>query len=143
MHFICFELAKLIFKYMSVKYFLLWLPMILLAFGNATVRELVFNKYFSEIRAHQLSTITLIVLCSIYVSFVFPFLNVQSSTQAFLIGSVWVLLTVVFEFSLGRLTNKSWQYLFQDYNLFSGRIWLLFLIVLLLLPYIFYASRNK
>ncbi len=128
---------------MSVQHFLLWLPMIVLAFANATLRELVFVKHFSELRAHQLSTITLIVLCSIYVSFVFPLLNVQHSKQAFLIGFVWVLLTVAFEFSLGRLTNKSWQYLVQDYNLIAGRIWLLFLLVLLLMPYIFYSLRNK
>lgn len=117
--------------------------MIVLAFANATLRELVFVKHLSELLAHQLSTITLIILCSIYTSFVFPLLKIHSSKQAFLIGFVWVLLTVAFEFSLGRVTKKSWQYLFQDYNLFAGRIWPLFLVVLLLLPYLFYASRNK
>ena|SRR5690554_6080645 len=127
---------------MSVQHFLLWLPMIILAFANATLRELVFVKHLSELLAHQLSTVTLIILCSIYVSFVFPLLNIQNSKQAFLIGFVWVLLTVAFEFSLGRLTSKSWQYLVQDYNLFTGRIWPLFLTVLFLLPYIFFASRN-
>lgn len=128
---------------MSVQHFLLWLPMIVLAFANATLRELVFIKHFSELLASQLSTITLIVLCSIYISLVFPLLNIHSSKQAFLIGFVWVLLTIAFEFSLGRFTNKSWQYLFQDYNLFAGRIWPLFLVVLFLLPYLLYALRNK
>jgi hypothetical protein len=128
---------------MSIKYFLLWLPMIVLAFANATLRELVFVKQFGEFRAHQLSTITLIILCSIYIWFVFPLLDIQNSRQAFLIGFVWVLLTVAFEFSLGRLTNKSWEYLFRDYNVFAGRIWLLFLFCLFLLPYVFYALRGK
>jgi hypothetical protein len=127
---------------MSITYFLLWLPMIILAFANATLRELVLKKHVSDLHAHQLSTLTLIVLCSIYVSFVFPLLNVQYTKQAFLIGFIWVLLTVAFEFSLGRLTNKSWQFLFQDYNLFAGRIWLLFLLVLLLLPYLFYYFKK-
>lgn len=127
---------------MDIKHFLLWLPMILLAFANATIRELVFIKYFSEFRAHQLSTITLIIFCSIYVWFVFPQLTIQNSKQALLIGIVWTLLTVAFEFSLGRLTNKSWEYLFRDYNLFDGRIWLLFLICLFLLPYIMYFIRQ-
>ena len=117
--------------------------MIVLAFANATLRELVFVKHLSELLAHQLSTITLIILCSIYTSFVFPLLKIHSSKQAFLIGFVWVLLTVAFEFSLGRMTKKSWQYLFQDYNLFAGRIWPLLIVVLVLLPYLFYASRNK
>lgn len=128
---------------MDIKHFLLWLPMILLAFANATIRELVFIKYFSEFRAHQLSTLTLIVLCSIYVWFIFPWLGVQNSKQALLIGFVWVLLTVAFEFSLGRLTNKSWDYLFRDYNFIVGRIWLVFLICLFVLPYLFYFIRNR
>lgn len=128
---------------MTVKYFLFWLPMIVIAFANATLRELVFIKHYSEYRAHQLSTITLIVFCSVYVWFVFPLLNIQNSKQAFLIGLVWVVLTIAFEFSLGRLTNKSWEYLFRDYNLFAGRIWLLFLFCLFMLPYLFYVLRNK
>ena len=128
---------------MDIKHFLLWLPMILLAFANATIRELLFIKYFSEFRAHQFSTLTLIVLCSIYVWFIFPRVGVQNSKQALLIGFVWVLLTVAFEFLLGRLTNKSWDYLFRDYNIFAGRIWLIFLICLFALPYLFYFIKNK
>src|SRR3954452_7809741 len=102
-----------------IKYFLLWLPMIVIAFINATLRQLVFIKYISELRAHQVSTITLIILCSIYIWFVFPLLDIQNFKQAVLIGLVWVVLTVLFEFSLGRLTKKSWAYLLKDYNIFA------------------------
>ena len=128
---------------MDIKNFLLWLPMILIAFGNAMIRELLFAKRFSDLTAHQLSTITLIIFCGIYVWLVSPLLNVQTSEQAFLIGLVWLLLTVAFEFSLGRLTNKSWAYLLQDYNIFAGRIWLIFLICLFLMPYVFYTMRHR
>jgi hypothetical protein len=117
--------------------------MIAIAFANAAVRELVIIKHFNEFRAHQLSTLSLIILCSIYMWFVFPVLTIQHSKQALLIGFVWVLLTVVFEFSLGRLTNKSWEYLFRDYNILAGRIWLLFLFCLFILPYLLYSLRGK
>lgn len=127
---------------MHIKHFLLWLPMIAIAFANAMLRELVFVKHFSEFRAHQLSTITLIILCLIYVWLVSPQLNIQTSKQAFLIGFVWMMLTVMFEFSLGRLTNKSWEYLLRDYNIFAGRIWLVFLVSLFLLPYMCYTLRR-
>ena len=128
---------------MSVKHLLLWLPMIILAILNGTLRQLFLVKYYSELAAHQLSTITLIVLCSIYVVVVFPFLTVQGSKQALLIGFVWVMLTVLFEFSLGRLTGKSWAYLLRDYDLMAGHIWPVFLICLLLLPYIFFCIKSK
>lgn len=128
---------------MLIKHFFLWLPMILIAFVNATLRELLIVKYFSEFKAHQLSTIILIIFCSIYIWFVFPWLNIQNGKQAFKIGVIWVLLTVAFEFTLGRLTNKSWSSLFQDYNLLAGRIWLLFLLSLFILPYLIHIFRSK
>ena len=128
---------------MDIKPFLFWLPMILIAFANATIREVLLIKHLSEIRAHQLSTITLIIFCSIYTWYVLPYLDVHNSKKAFLIGLIWVVLTVAFEFTLGRLTNKSWEHLFQDYNLLSGRIWLLFIICLFLLPYLFFIIRSR
>jgi len=127
---------------MSIKHFLLWMPMIAIAFMNASIRQLVFIKHMSELRAHQLSTFTLILLCSIYIWFVFPYLDVQNIKQSFVIGSVWVVLTVVFEFSLGRLTNRSWPDLLQDYNIIAGRIWLIFLLYLFLLPCLIYVIRK-
>lgn len=71
---------------MSIKHFLLWLPMIALAFANATLRELVLIKHFSEFRAHQVSTLTLIILCSVYIGLIFPVMNIQNSRQALFIG---------------------------------------------------------
>jgi hypothetical protein len=128
---------------MHLRHFLLWLPMIVLAFVNATLRELVLIKQFSEVRAHQLSTVSLMILCAVYSWFIFPLLKIKTINQSLLIGFAWVLLTVAFEFTLGRLTNKSWSYLLRDYNLFAGRIWLLFLICLFLFPGLFFVVRNR
>lgn len=127
---------------MNLRYFLLWLPMIVLAFANAALREMVFIKYFDDLRAHQLSTITLIILCVIYVGIVFRYLKIQNSRQALLIGFVWMLLTVIFEFSLGLIMNISWEEMIQNYHLMAGRIWMVFLIFLLFLPYGFYAWKK-
>lgn len=128
---------------MELRHFLLWLPMIAIAFANASLRELFFVKHFSDLRAHQLSTITLIILCAVYIWLVLPQLHIQNTGQAILIGFVWVLLTVAFEFSLGRITGKSWDYLLRDYNILAGRIWSIFLICLFLLPYLFYFFRKQ
>jgi hypothetical protein len=128
---------------MNSNILLLWLPMIVIAFANALLREKVFIHHFNEARAQQLSTITLVILCAIYTWIVFPLLHIQSSKHAFIIGIVWVVLTVAFEFTLGRLTNKSWEYLFRDYNILAGRIWLIFLIVLFFLPFLVYSLKNR
>lgn len=128
---------------MNTKLIIFWLPMILIAFANATLRELIFSKLYNEFRAHQLSTLTLIVLCAVYTWFIFPQLNIQQPRQAILVGGLWVVLTVIFEFTLGRITNKSWEYLFENYNLLAGRIWLIFLLCLFLMPYLVYLIRNR
>ncbi|MDP4215816.1 MAG: hypothetical protein Q8927_06415 [Bacteroidota bacterium] len=127
---------------MSYKYFLFWLPMIVLAVANGSLRQFVFLKHVHELTAYQLSTVTLTVLCAIYVGIIFPYLGIQSSKQALSIGLIWVALTVLFEFSLGRLTNKPWAVLLQDYNITTGHIWSLFLLSLFFLPYIFYSVRK-
>jgi hypothetical protein len=127
---------------MIIKQFLFWLPMIVLAFVNATLRELVFVKHFTMLAAHQLSTITLMLLCSAYTWWVYPKLHLQSAKEALTTGVVWMLLTVVFEFSLGRSIGKSWDFLLQDYNLFAGRIWLVFLFCLSMLPYVVYSVKS-
>lgn len=128
---------------MTFKHILLWLPMILIAFANAMLREMVIIKHYSEYHAHQLSTITLIIFCALYVWLVYPMLQIQRPAHAWVIGMLWVLLTVIFEFALGRLTGKSWTFLLENYNLLAGRIWLIFLISLLFLPYLVHTIRNK
>lgn len=126
---------------MTINVFLFWLPMILLAFANAGFRETVLIKHFKELRAHQLSTLTLILLVSIYVWFIFPFLRVDVGSKAFLTGFTWVILTVLFEFTLGRILKRSWASLFEQYNILSGRIWLVFILWQFCLPYWVYSMR--
>ena len=127
---------------MISNYFILWIPMTVIAFANATLRQLVFIRHMSELRAHQLSTITLIVLCSIYVWLIFPHLYIPKIQQAFVAGGMWLALTVLFEFSLGLFTGRSFSTLLTDYNLMAGRIWLFFLLWLFLLPYVNYIIRK-
>ena len=131
-----------IYPVMIAKYFLLWLPMVGLAFVNAAMRQLMLMQHFNELRAHQLSTVTLIVFCAIYHMLIFPFLHLESGNQALLVGLLWTVLTVLFEFSLGRLLKHSWTELFQQYNFTTGYIWPCFLLFLLLFPFLLYFFKR-
>lgn len=104
--------------------------------------ETILIKHFNAVRAHQLSTLTLMLFCAIYIWLIFHRLKIENAGQALLIGFAWLLLTIGFEFALGRSTNKSWEYLFADYNILAGRIWPLFLVSLFLLPYLMYKLRH-
>ena len=116
--------------------------MIVIAFANATFRQLVFIKHTNELRAHQYSTLTLIVLCAIYAWLIFTHLKIQSLGQAFICGGLWVFLTVIFEFTLGLLSGKSISYLLKDYDLMNGRMWSFFLLWLFILPGLNYLVRK-
>ena len=122
-------------------YFLLWLPMLLIAIGNGSLREFVFKKYMSSLTAHQLSTITLLIFFSIYICSVMKRFPPASSTQAIFIGLVWVSLTLAFEFGFGRYRGNSWLKLLEDYKLLKGRLWILIPIWVTIAPWVFYKLR--
>lgn len=125
-----------------LQYFLYWLPMIVLAFSNAALRQLVFIKYMNEMRAHQVSTFVLIIFCAVYIWFIFPFIKLQNTKDVFSIGLFWVVLTILFEFIMGLISNRPLSMLFHDYNILVGRIWILFLLSLFFLPYLCFILKN-
>ncbi len=124
------------------KYLLLWFPMLFIAILNGTLREFVFRKFTGELTAHQLSTITLLLFFSIYIHFVVIKIPPGSSLNALLIGLMWVVLTLLFEFGFGRYRGNSWETLLHDYNIVKGRLWVLIPIWVAITPYLFYKLRN-
>jgi len=120
-------------------YFLLWFPMVLIAVINGGVRESLYKKQLGDLHAHQVSTLTGIILFSIYGWFVFNIWNIESTSQAWLIGLMWFIMTEAFEFLGGHyLFKNSWERIFSDYNIFKGRLWILIPIWVAIAPYIFY-----
>ncbi len=114
---------------MILPYTLAWFPLVILAILNGALREKGYRRYMSELRAHQLSTLIGVVLVGIYVwimEFLWP---LENSQQAFQIGGIWLVLTILFEFGFGHyVMGHPWEKLFHDYNIFTGRVWLLFVI---------------
>jgi hypothetical protein len=123
-------------------YILLWFPMLIIAVINGLIRELLFKKFVGNLAAHQLSTVTLVLFFAIYIRFIIMRFPPPSGSFAFLVGLVWVLLTLCFEFGFGRYRGNSWEQLLQEYNLFKGRLWILVPIWVLVAPYLFYLTRR-
>jgi hypothetical protein len=97
----------------------------------------------SEITAHQLSTISGIVLLVIYTWIVLPWLRLGSPGDAWTTGGLWFGLTVAFEFLFGHfVAGHSWSRLLQDYNFLEGRVWLLVLAAILVVPRVIFQIRH-
>jgi len=122
-----------------LKIILIWFGLLLLAIINGTIRDFLYPKILGEHRAHQISTITLLILISIYCYIIFSLWKLNTLNEAITIGIIWLLLTLAFEFLFGHfVSKKDWNILLKDYNIFQGRLWILILIWTALLPVICY-----
>lgn len=120
------------------RYLLAWLPMVLIGIFNGVIREATYGKVLSELRAHQISTVIGLLLFSLYIWFLTHLWRLESLTQAWTIGLLWLGLTILFEFGFGHyIAGHSWHKLLADYNLLAGRVWLVVLIWIALAPIVF------
>ncbi|WP_107669061.1 hypothetical protein [Cyanothece sp. BG0011] len=123
-----------------IKFYLIaWFPMIIIAILNATLRETVYGKFVTELQAHQISTLTAVILFAAYIWGLTALFPLKSSSQAIVIGCLWLVLTVMFEFSFGHyVAQQSWTKLLQDYNLLAGRVWIFVPLCIAVFPWLFY-----
>jgi len=106
-----------------------WLGGALIGVGNGVLREGTYGKRMSEHRAHQLSVLTAIAFFATYFWRLQRRWPLPDAHEALRVGRIWLALTVLFEFSFGRLVAKqSWKDLFADYNFVRGRMWPLVLL---------------
>lgn len=124
---------------MTLPYTIAWFALAVVAIFNGVIREYTYGKLVSQLAAHQISTFTAIFLCGLFVMFMHRMWPIESSHQAWIIGGVWLVMTVIFEFGFGHfVVGHSWGKLFADYNLLTGHIWVLFLLWVLLVPNVVY-----
>ena len=121
------------------KHILWWFAFPFIAIFNATLRELIYKKPLGDLAAHQISTVTGIIIFAVVFYFIFKKWKIESAKQAILIGVTWLGLTILFEFGFGHyIMGNSWQKLLHDYNLVEGRVWSLFLVWITIAPTVFY-----
>lgn len=124
----------LVFDMKPARIFLYWLPMPVFGMLNGFLRVFGLMEIFNERTAGQLSVLTLITILAVYI-YVVSHKVYSTIGQAWVTGSVWLLLTVCFEFALGYFVSKlSFQEMLADYDITRGRLWPLVLIGLLMLP---------
>jgi hypothetical protein len=125
------------------KYFISWLPGIVIAIANGTIRQYIYMRYLAELTAHQLSVISFIILFGIYVWFIIPLLRLNSLREAFAAGTYWFCFTVIFEFLFGHyVMGHPWSVLFHDYNIIAGRLWIVVLLWTIAAPPVMYHLRD-
>jgi hypothetical protein len=115
-----------------------WFLFVIFAIINGGIRNKFFKPYVGDSIAHQISTIIFIIVILIVTYLILKFSYIQlSDSQAIIMGTIWLLLTIFFEFIAGHyIFGNPWDKLVSDYNILKGRIWSLVLLTTFLAPYI-------
>jgi hypothetical protein len=122
-----------------LRHILFWFILMIIGIANGVLRGTTYGKVMSDLAAHQLSTVTGILLTGLAVWILWKYNPLDTTSEAWIVGGVWLLLTVLFEFGFGHyVAGHSWSALLADYNLFKGRVWVLFLGWIAMMPYFFY-----
>lgn len=122
---------------MILRYLSFWLILAVIAVVNGSLRQFAYGRYMTELAAHQLSTVTGIVLTGTAVWALNRAWPIGSARAAWIIGICWLFMTIAFEFGFGHyVAGHSWSRLLADYNLAEGRVWSLFLAWIAVMPYV-------
>jgi hypothetical protein len=123
---------------MLVRMAAIWLLLLVIAFLAASLREGLLRPRLGEQRAHVAGTLLVVAVFAIIiwmtVGWVSPTLE---RVHLVTMGVVWLLSTVLFEFGFGHyVMGHPWSRLLADYDLRAGRLWVLVLLTVLLMPVI-------
>jgi hypothetical protein len=114
---------------------LAWLVLLALAVVNGTAREAWLIPRIGESAGHAVSSLSLSALIFLLSWLTIGWINPATARDAFLIGLVWLALTLAFEFLAGHYVFRTpWKELLADYDVLSGRIWVLVLVTMTLAP---------
>ncbi len=129
---------------MVAKYLLVWFLLAGVAIANGILRQTTYGKSMSDLAAHQVSTVTGILATGAIVWAVCRYWPIESTTQAWSIGLLWLVMTIAFEFGFGHyIAGHSWDHLLADYNILKGRVWSLFLLWITVLPLLVYKLSAR
>jgi len=128
---------------MLAKALLIWILLVVVAVLNGGVRTAFLAPRFGELGGHVISTAILCGVIFVVAWWTIPWLGPRGVRQALLIGTVWMVLTVAFEFLAGHyLFGPSWARLLAGYNLLHGRVWIVVPLATLLAPARAFSRRR-
>jgi len=121
------------------KYLVAWLVMLLVAVANGAVRDITYGPHVDALTAHQISTVTGILLLGLVIWLCSAVMPVSSGREAVSLGLFWAALTVAFEFVFFHfIGGHSWSELLANYNVGEGRVWVLVVLWIALAPWLFF-----
>jgi len=118
--------------------------MLLVSIANGAIRDFTYGKHVNELAAHQLSTVSSVVLLGIVIRMFVRLYPPDSGRQAVSIGLLLMGMTIAFEFVFfPHVGSHSWAELLGNYNVFRGRVWVVVLVWIGIAPYVFFRAGRS
>lgn len=115
----------------------LWFLILVLAIINGTVREKALIPVMGAVGGLMASGAILSACIFLVALFGAGWFGAADASRFWLIGVLWLALTLIFEFGFGRFVqHKDWAELFQAYTFKGGNVWPIVLLVTLVSPWL-------
>lgn len=109
---------------------------------NGGLRTVVLAPLFGDRAARQISASTGAAIIVFIAYLLISWLEPRTRISLFVIGSIWVGLTLVFDVALGRIMGLSWQRILFEFDVTNGALMLPLLLVVLFSPFLAAAIRR-
>lgn len=119
---------------MWVRALIVWLVIIVAESIHGALRQYFVAPIAGDFSARQISVLTGTALIFAIAWLFRRWTSLRDIRSALYTGSMWVVLTVAFEISLGRTLGFEWKRLWSDYDLAHGGLIGLGLLAMLLTP---------
>lgn len=123
----------------------IWFILVVAAILNGAFRESFITSKVGEQVGHVISTVIFICVILVVTYLFLSNLKINyTKTDLLLIGALWLILTILFEFVFGHyVMGHSWNRLFADYNILKGRVWSFVLLTTFIAPLLIGSILQK
>ena len=129
---------------MLLRAFAVWLIIMLAETVHGILRGVILVPAVGDRTSRQFGVfIGSAIIFAIAYIFIDWFGRDATISRLLLIGFLWVIATVVFEFALGRLLGLSWDRLLEDYRLAEGGLMPIGLVLMFLSPLLAKILRSR
>jgi hypothetical protein len=113
---------------------MVWMAFMLFETLHGVAREIFIAPQIGALEARQLGVPVGCAILFAVAWFAARWLGVTTRAQQLVVGGLWVVLTLAFEFMVGRAAGTSWTQLLADYNPVRGGLMVLGLAFMFVTP---------
>jgi hypothetical protein len=121
---------------------MVWMAFMLIETLLGAGREIFIAPRIGGLTARQLGVPVAGAMLFAVAWFAARWLGATTRVQQLIVGGLWVVLTLAFEFTLGRAVGASWTRLLDDYNPARGGLMLLGLAFMFVTPMLVVRSQS-